>query len=211
MRNEAMIEQDKQQLQEILSGDEFRVYQKEGENPLDQLMTAFFDWLDQYLDMPELPANSGNLISYAIILFVLVALLWLIIWLARRLFHSYQMRKGIMLPGEESAGAVDYLQLARQQGERGNWNEGIRYAFLALLFYLQERGWIKVEKWKTNWEYCDELKARNHTWIPFFQAQARQFERVWYGRRDADEAVFSQYMAELERKLQGEVSHERAT
>lgn len=213
MSKDLSVQKDKELLQEILSREEFRVYQGQGQNLLEKWMNQFFEWLASMFDLPDLPASSGSMVSYAIIILALAALLWLIIWLARRTIRVYQGNRAILLPGDEAASYADYLQQARQQGELGQWNEGVRFAFLALLFYLQEREWIRVEKWKTNWEYQDELRERNPSWAPFFQTQAQLFERVWYGRRRVDEVSFHRYIEELERKLQGEERerNERAT
>ncbi|WP_134684463.1 DUF4129 domain-containing protein [Brevibacillus migulae] len=201
MSREGYVEQDKQQLREILQGEEFRVYQGEGKNVLQDWLDAFLKWLSELFDLPEMPASTGNVATYLILFVVLAALLWLIIWLTRKLFRQHRAKGFMLQPGEESIRYADYLQLAKQQGESGNWNEGIRFAFLALLFYLQEREWVQVEKWKTNWEYQDELRERNREWVPFFRMQAQHFERVWYGRREADEASFLLYLRETETKL----------
>jgi len=204
MSREELVEQDKQELLEILNSEEFRAYQGEGENVLEKWMDAFLKWLQELFDFPDMPASTGNIATYLILFAVLAALLLLIVWLARKLLRHHQAKRMLLQPGEDSIRYADYLQLAKQQGEFGNWNEGIRYAFLALLFYLQEREWVKVEKWKTNWEYQDELRERNREWVPFFQRQAQQFERVWYGRRKADEASFRLYLRETESKLREE-------
>ncbi|MFP3514225.1 DUF4129 domain-containing protein, partial [Peribacillus sp. SIMBA_075] len=60
--------------------------------------------------------------------------------------------------GEKIRAYTNYLQDAREQGKEGKWREGERSLFLALLVYMQTKAWIRIEKWKTNWEYADELQ-----------------------------------------------------
>jgi hypothetical protein len=212
MNNLVNVTEEKRKLEKILSREEFASYhQKKGDNPLADWLERFFDWLASRLEMPEIPHGSGNIASYLIIAGALVALLLLIIWLSRQTIRSQKQKRLLPAGAEESSAYTDYLLQAKQFGENGNWNEGIRYAFLALLFFLEEKEWIKVEKWKTNWEYLGELFDNSPEWAPFFRQQALLFEHVWYGRRSIDEQGFREYIKETEMKLNRGAKDDRTT
>ncbi|NGQ93842.1 DUF4129 domain-containing protein [Brevibacillus sp. SYP-B805] len=206
MNNPATITEERQKLEEILSSEEFARYHRQGGNPLSELLDRFFDWLSRRFDWPEMPSGTSSVISYAIIGAGIIALLLLIIWLSRQAVRV-QKQKAVLPGNVEPNGTVaDYLERARRLGDQGNWKEGIRQAFLALLFFLQEKEWIRVEKWKTNWEYLDELTDSSPAWVPFFRRQALLFERVWYGKRMVDEAGFREYLEATEKILRGGTS-----
>ena len=39
----------------------------------------------------------------------------------------------------------------------GEYSQATRHLFLAILLFFDEKGWLVAKRWKTNWEYYDEL------------------------------------------------------
>jgi uncharacterized protein with ATP-grasp and redox domains len=55
---------------------------------------------------------------------------------------------------------------------------------------LDDQQRIKVEKWKTNWEYASELANSEITLVSLFHDCSTLFERTWYGNEAVDQDEF---------------------
>jgi hypothetical protein len=178
----------RKQLEDILSGSEYEAYRNQGRG------FSVWDWLLDKLGrflgwiLPDLKPGEGTLNITALLLVLALAglLAWIGALLARRYTGGGRLRsRDWMAPGEESRSWTFYWALAERHGEQGAWRDGIRAVFLALLFYLEERELIRVEPWKTNREYAEELAESNLAAASGFSQAAVAFERSWYGRGEA--------------------------
>lgn len=201
------LSRDKERLAEILSADEYAVRSGEGESWLDPLLEHIVETIARLLRHADVPPGAASTLSGAIIAAALIGLVVLICWLVRRMVRAEQRKAALLARGEHIRTHADCLREAKELGQRGEWREGMRLMFLSLLLYLQERSWIRVETWKTNWEYMDELRDRQPDLEPLFRRHAHAFEQVWYGRKSVDEAVFWRHVSELERQWSGEGQH----
>lgn len=88
--------------------------------------------------------------------------------------------------------ADEWLQLARELLAKGEFRAALRALFLASLAQLANRQLVTIARGKTNHDYLRELRRRAHA-LPaapqLFGEGILAFERVWYGRDDASEAL----------------------
>lgn len=189
---------DKEHLQEILARDEFNVNQGSGTNWIERAIEYFFELIGDLFQWTSIPSGASNLASTIILSIAVVGLIGLIYWLLRRIIWAEKKHQPLFVDGEKIRSHGDYLREAKEQAARGEWREGERSLFLALLVYMQMKSWIRVEKWKTNWEYAEEIEANQPGASMLFGRFAREFDSVWYGQGLVDEAVFWQRVSELE-------------
>jgi len=193
--------EDKQRLGEILSRDEFtRSTHEQTSSPSKGWLEALLDWV---IDLfPSFPGAEG-VVSVGLFLVlgaVLLALCWAIYWFSRQVvFHGnirrYQAPVGL---SEMALTYEQYAAMARAAHAEGKVRESIRCSYLSLLFYMERAGWIRIEKWKTDWDYRDELERSRADAVPYFQRSALLFERVWYGHEPADEDSFLGFQRDID-------------
>jgi len=180
---------DKQQLLDILQQDEYTVYHHEHGS-------SSWGWLGKLLEkiaswFPDLhfADGSGQIGSYIVLLVVLALAGYGIYWFSRQWVGHRRYRKtALWRPEEPSRSYEDYWRQAAELATAGAWREGLRQVYLALLFYLEAQGRLRVEMWKTNWEYAAELA--NAPEVPLFRESSLLFDRVWYGHEEATEERF---------------------
>jgi hypothetical protein len=120
---------------------------------------------------------------------LLVCLISWIIWKIHPLVWNWlksgdrgTQSKGSAAPvHEELPEARLLLQQATEMMQQGKYPEAIRFAFLALLAHLQNRGLLRYDRSRTNREYQTDLRN-----VPdlarVFREATRPYERAWYGR-----------------------------
>lgn len=181
-------EEERQKLEDILSSQEFTQYAKpeeEGRNLLLILLERLFEALEKLFPQIQLAEGSGSAIAYLLIVVGFVALFAIIVFLLRMVWveRRVRQRKAIVRHDELEQAPVDLASRARAAAEAGDTREATRLLFLALLLGFQQQGLLRVEAWKTNWEYAAELEERGSAWIPLFRESALMFDAVWYGGR----------------------------
>lgn len=87
---------------------------------------------------------------------------------------------------------------AHELRRNGHWAEAIRYFYVAALLWLDDRGRLTFERWKTDRDYRSEL-AGEPTVRQRFDSAARLFEEATYGGAPATEVACDQMAALLER------------
>ncbi|MBP1990891.1 DUF4129 domain-containing protein [Paenibacillus eucommiae] len=186
------LSEDKEKLKQILSKDEYTAYTRsEGWSFRELLRWLWRKFLGLFPDL-QMSKGVGSLLTYGLLLIVLAVIVFAIYWFSKQLLRQGRVRMRSYLPeGELSRSYSYYWQQAAEYGAAGNWREGIRSVFLSLLFYLEAQKHIRVEKWKTNWEYADELAGAEPSLVPLLHDCSLLFERVWYGKQEANEAIFA--------------------
>lgn len=90
----------------------------------------------------------------------------------------------------EDIDKLDFEKLLDDAAQSNNYMLMIRYRYLQLLKILADKSIIQYELRKTNNEYLIELQSHNVK--VGFLTMAQIFERIWYGKIDADEATYAQ-------------------
>lgn len=201
MIDKAELLKDKQRLEEILSRDEYTKYVKE------QASSAHKGWLESLLDrliglFPSVhwPEGAAMVGAYALLGAVLLGLCAAIYWFSRQIvFQGNARRRKTPVGLSEMALTYEqYAEMAKEAHAEGRIRESIRCSYLSLLFYMEQEGWIRIEKWKTDWDYRDELERSRANAVPHFQRSALLFERVWYGNEPADEDSFLGFQRDID-------------
>lgn len=208
MSNTSRWASDKERLQEILSRDEFAVQDEpEGKNLLDMLLEWVLDVIARLFAGTEVPDGAASAISYGLILITVVGLLVLVFWLYKKAIWQAKRVRMPLVGEEKLLSSEEYLHEAKRQGEAGEWREAVRHLFLALLFSMQEKSWLRVEPWKTNWEYAAELQYNHPQAVDMFRRHAQIFEKVWYGQGKLEGQLFWEQVRELEESWSEEGRH----
>ncbi|WJH35056.1 DUF4129 domain-containing protein [Paenibacillus sp. CC-CFT747] len=178
---------DRERLEEILAGKEYRAYEQgDGGSFLLDGLKPVVRWLRKHFPDVTLPQGTASFLN-DILLVLLVALAgYAVYWFSRQLVRKGAWPGYSYFPADgEDRSYRHYWKLAEEKERAGEWREGVRAFYLALLFYLNEKELIRVEKWKTNWDYAGELEETAPSLSPLYRDCSRLFERVWYGREEA--------------------------
>jgi hypothetical protein len=199
----------KKQLETILAGEEYQAYNKQHENFLMQWVEKIINWLIEFL-RELLPGagvseNTYRWISYALILLFFLLLLILLGVFLRRYIRG---KKGETTPlgthKEFSMRAKDHIKTAEKYAGNGDYRQGIRYLFLALLLHLNEKEWLKARPWKTNGEYYDELLEVSPPFAERFHVLSGIFDESFYGGRSTNREDYNHFYQQVKEWMGGE-------
>ena len=90
---------------------------------------------------------------------------------------------------KENIHEIDFEKEISESLAKSQYRLAVRLLYLQTLKYLSDSGTINWQEGKTNFEYTfeiEDLRQREH-----FQELSRQFNYVWYGHTEANQAVFS--------------------
>ncbi|GAB4341293.1 MAG: hypothetical protein Kow0099_17850 [Candidatus Abyssubacteria bacterium] len=82
----------------------------------------------------------------------------------------------------------EWLALAQELMEKGEYRQALRAVFMASLAYLGERNLVHIARFKSNRDYKQELERRAHAQpqvLEAFSHSASMYEAVWYGLHEA--------------------------
>lgn len=188
------IQSDKERLEAILSGSEYNLHPREEHGSLlGKLLNRLIEKIGNLMPEHAMPQSFADILSYLLIIVVIGLFIYLVVWLARRFSRNWRTAEPIPLSEAQlKLGYRDYLRQAESAGGKGDYSEGVRLIFLALLFLADSRGWLKVEKWKANGEYAMELSRSKPELRSLFREASLMFDQVYYGSRPAEQAVYAQ-------------------
>jgi hypothetical protein len=196
-------DEEKEALRGILSGDEYTAYATpeggEGQNLLLYWLERLLDKLGELFPQLEMTGGSEKALTYVIIGVGVVLLAGLVFFLVKLLWVERKLKQKAAMSEEElERPPADLLSLARRTADSGDLREATRLLFLALLLALQEREWLEVRPWKTNWEYAEELSGKSSPWLDIFRESALRFDTVWYGHRSITPEEFGGWLERVE-------------
>lgn len=90
--------------------------------------------------------------------------------------------------GAEALPENEWVQLARELMQRGEYRLATRALFLGILALLAERNVLRLSRSKSNRDYAAEVRKRAHVrpeWYGLFRRSAEMYEAVWYGNHEA--------------------------
>ncbi|MCI3926907.1 DUF4129 domain-containing protein [Paenibacillus sp. TRM 82003] len=200
-------EREKEALRDILSSGEFAAYMEEdaepGQNLLLRWLGELLEKLSELFPDLEMPQGSQDAVMYVIIGAGLITLLTLSVFLLRLVWVERRMgrRRAVAREDELEQAPLDLAGRSRAAAAAGEYREASRLLFLALLLGFQQRELLRVESWKTNWEYAEALEERNSPWVGLFRASAQRFDTVWYGGRDIGADEYESWRQDVEAVL----------
>jgi hypothetical protein len=96
----------------------------------------------------------------------------------------------------------EWLRLAQEKIDAGEYRLALRALFLATLAHLGERRMIAIAKSKSNGDYVRELalRARDRPELRrSFDEQSRVFDRSWYGWHEVTNDLLEQFRGNHQR------------
>ncbi len=80
----------------------------------------------------------------------------------------------------------------------------LRAFYLSSLAYLGQQELILIAKFKSNYDYKQELGRRAHNQpqiLPIFIENVATFERIWYGKHEVNLEIVNQFVTNQERMM----------
>lgn len=138
--------------------------------------------------VPDEESGAGASLGRALAIILGAAVLLLLVYLLARSVSLVRRRLAAEPPGEEEITQLPHpdelLHRAADFRERGEFRAAVRCLYLALLAFLENQGWVRYDRSKTNWEYAREL-APSSPLRERFVGLTETFDRVWYGSEAA--------------------------
>lgn len=185
----AQAEPMRSRLQEVLARREYTTA-SQAQDLLGRLERWLESALSSLLDGIGLPTEGASWLADA--------LLWLLLTLAVLALAGvvFMLARGVRVPpralpvlDEPAHEGLDrpsrgWLEVAEEEAARGDYRAALRYAYLAFLRLLEERGVLRLDRDRTNWELVEQVPegpARED-----LAEATRLFESRWYALRPAD-------------------------
>ena len=187
---------------------------------LQQKIKDLIEWVLDHLPKREHASSEHgkgwsmegvNLLLYILLAVSVLALVFII------MIHLRQLPKGKKVKALEIPAAMpdvedenvtadrlptdEWITLAQSLIEKGELRLALRALFLANLAWLGQKELIRIARFKSNRDYLRELAIRAHVYPdlpPKFSDSMRIFERVWYGRYEADAELIRIFNANSE-------------
>ncbi len=193
----------------------FQDWVKNLQNRIRRVWRQFLEWL-----YPETGAETGlqglvvTFNRLLIYLLLTLAALILVISMTRVLRNRH---RGVLFSTSTDSLAIpdlnhedttpdavpedEWIRWGRRLLEQGELRLALRAFYLASLAQLAGRGLVTISRGKTNREYARELERRGRA-LPglpgLFGENVRTFERIWYGRQQADADLVVSFLARVE-------------
>ena len=197
-------------LDKVLSQPEFQ-WKSETPNPIirwiNQLILHFLEWLNNLTGGNSLTIDGpfGLLIKLALpfIAILLLGLLAVYTMLSlKRSFSAAEVANSFVQPGDEHLDTDNAFARGETAAQAGDYRSALRYLYLSVLLSLDERGFLRFDKTRTNREYITSLTTRNTTNPHRMEIQkisgqfislVETFEEVWYGFHPVDQALYENF------------------
>lgn len=189
---------DHRQLEQILSRREF--HKAHGPTWWDILWLKVRRWLARFFAKHPISGRSGtDLLQLVVYVAVGVAFVMFLIWLKQRFDRPQEDFAREIIPFAPSAkGWLSWLADARAAAQQNDWRNAVHLAYWAAISFLEEHGAWKPDRARTPREYLRILGTRKPQY-PTLSALTRNFEVIWYGRREAQAADFNEVLQQLEK------------
>jgi len=186
-------------LREILAQPQFQWPEQEP-SPFQEWLNGILEKLQAFLQRLQPEGDGSSPIWNRLITAVGALLLALVLFFALRgLFTDFVAESELRpagLPDAETLTADSAFNRAQEYSGSGDYRTAVRYLYLSLLLMLEERGWLRYDRAKTNREYLRSVAQQ-----PELAATLRDiidvFDRVWYGFQPLDETAYARYAAQV--------------
>lgn len=147
----------------------------------------------------------SGFIGFMLVLAGLFTLYLLLGWILRLTDRAEQAKKKEIRIFDDTllTDSAQHAKDAQRYAQEGNYTEGIRQWYLALLCLLDETQVVPFSKTRSNLEYRDLMLASPDQWSGLFEHLAHQFERVRYGQVPGEKSQFQQCQHWYEQLKQG--------
>lgn len=187
-------------LDQILSEQEYQAYYQDNRNILQRIWDFVKEWvLDliyQWFNGLTPSSATGDLIVAILFIVMAIVVVSLAIYLLKNWQRRQRLKRDQPLKGLtiNSQTLKDYQRSLQEAETNENYQAAVRFHFLILLFELDQKQWLNKERWKTNWDYYQEIKRlKKDQAEPFYQL-AIYFEAVTYGNKQVNQDDYQQYV-----------------
>jgi hypothetical protein len=187
------------ELQNILDDREYTVYQGDNQGFFqriwENIRDTVIDWLNNLFPEYQVSQGSGTIITVFLVILGLAALAIVLFLVSRNMINKrkFANQKPLQHLAEKDWSYREHLVESQKQEEAEDYSLAVRHLFLALLLYFHEKEWLQARKWKTNWEYYEELLKVNKEWAEQFYSLALKFDEAAYGEREIQQKEFIPY------------------
>ncbi|EDL64931.1 DUF4129 domain-containing protein [Bacillus sp. SG-1] len=187
------------ELQDILDDREYTVYQPENQgfsqSLWEKIRDTFIDWLNNLFPGYAVSQGGGTMITVVLVILGLAALTITLLLVSRNVINKrkFAQQKPLQHLSEKDWSYREHLAESQKQEEAEEYSPAVRHLFLALLLYFDEKEWLAARKWKTNWDYYEELEKVNKEWAERFYSLALKFDEAAYGGREIQREEFIPY------------------
>ena len=98
--------------------------------------------------------------------------------------------------GDELLTSDSAIKRAQQLSKQQDYRTAVRYLYLASLLLLEERGLLRYDRSRTNFEYLRSV-AHLPELSSILTRVINVFDRVWYGFQTIDQDTYDQYLASV--------------
>lgn len=194
----------REDLQGILTTQEYQIYTQENRSVLQNLFDALKNWLHQLLQtiFPqfEVAKRTSEWLYYGISALGVILLFLLLFLLLSRFVRQDRVNwKQVNMASSQTLTTQQHLAEAHRLAEEGNYSSALRHLFLGFLLQIDQNQWIETKAWKTNWEYYAELKDRAPQLATSFYTLAVKFEEVMYGGRFITQEDYRLYLNQIKK------------
>ncbi|BAM46715.1 MAG: hypothetical protein GX972_03320 [Amphibacillus sp.] len=191
-------------LEKILNSKEYQAYYQDNRNILQRIWDYIKEWvlelINKWFDGLTPSSSVGDLIVAVILIVLMLVVVCLAIYLIRNFHRSKQLKRHQPLKEITINGVsiLEYQNLLEEAELKHNYQASVRFQFLILLYELDQMQWLKVERWKTNWDYYQEIKSMSREKAEQFYQLAIYFEATTYGNRQVDNAAYEKYVKQVQ-------------
>jgi hypothetical protein len=127
----------------------------------------------------------------ASLILVLAAILYHVFIGLRQVFgpRGSRPRKPGELPPATTTSPRTLREMAEAAARKGDFEQALRYLYLAVLRHFDRTGVLAYQRARTNWEYVDALRGKADL-VADFQPLTLTVDRVIYGRVPADAQAY---------------------
>jgi hypothetical protein len=188
---------DQQKLNQILSRREF--HNAHGPSWWEITRDRILRRLASFFGRRMVGRGAEDLLHLVVYLAAAVAFVMFAIWIKKRFSRPGEDFSREIVPfAPSSRGWASWLGEARASAQQGDWRNGVHLAYWAGISFLEANGAWKPDRARTPREYLRILGTRKPQYQTLF-ALTRKFEVIWYGRREAQAADFSEALQQLEK------------
>lgn len=129
---------------------------------------------------------------------IIIVVLFLLVFIFSKNFKS--AKKIRFMEDQELMLALKDAQLVEERAAAfaasGDYRQGIRHLYIALLLKLNEKDYIRIQKSKTNKQYMNELRNAYFKYYETVIEFTHDFNRFWYGNRLAGKENYEHWEKE---------------
>lgn len=183
------------ELERILRRPEFQ-WQEQQPSLLDRIWERL---IQQLINLLPAQAPGGRIITVLLVGAGVVTVGLVLFFVIRRLRREIapDVEPGPIAQNGDPQNAGRAMDRARDFSQIGDYRQALRYLYLSTLLLLEERGFIRYDRSRTNLEYLQSVV--DHPQLATHLREVIQiFERSWYGLQAPD----AQTYARFERQVQ---------